>query len=901
MIEIIVFLVCCDALEHKSEEEPQNKLNGIGAIIEYDSRAGRQEKLAMQMAIDDFCAHSSSNYSYCPTLLINDFQGDSIQAAFLTRTMIKEQNVRAVLIGLETWRNALLVAETGNGHQVPVLSFTNEVPIRTCEHLPFLVNAARSQQAQMKAVAAIIQSWQWQKVNVIYEDIDSAVTGIIPYLIEAIQTVGSQISSLLPLPLYSSNINILGKLESLKEKQCRVFIVHTSSIHLATKIFKEAKNLGMMEEGSVWITTTSITNQIDLLNSSSISSMQGVLGIKTYFSQSGKRFQDFHSRFMVKYRNQYPHELNLEPGILALQAYDAAWSVALALEGRNQSCKDHQNRTDYPSKQYNHMVSNVCGKELLDSILRSNFDGLYGSFKFNMNNKLPQARVFEIVNVVGRSYRELGYWSEGLGFSKSIIHNSRNNYNVSMRILGQVFWPGGPWTVPRGWALPNSSKPLRIGVPARTTFKDFVEVRYDTKGNPVVEGFSIDVFKSVVELLPYHLPYVFVPLHGPYDSMVQQIQLESIDGVVADTAIIANRCNYAEFSQPYAESGLQMLIYFKPKRLERAWLFTKPFTPVMWAFTVITNIYNGFVIWRIERDSHPELNQGPFSNKVGTMLSLAFTTLFSQQGGEKLTRNSSRMAFVVWLFVAMVITQSFTASLTTLLTVDQLTPTTVSVETLKKTGAKVGCDGNSFVVKYLEEVLRFRPENIVKMYSGDDYPQALQTGKIAAAFLEVPYAKLLLSKYCNNFTTSGQTFKIGGFGYAFPRSSPYLPDISQAILKVTENGRLLELEKKMLSSYNYCSSSRNDAEHNGSLGMNSFYGLFLITGGTSTAALLIFNFSRDQEEDGGGGGDDDDDDDNDDAQEIELSEVQSQALIEPGRDHQDDRAANNNNAEENHQ
>ena len=141
-----------------------------------------------------------------------------------------------------------------------------------------------------------------------------------------------------------------------------------------------------------------------------------------------------------------------------------------------------------------------------------------------------------------------------------------------------------------------------------------------------------------------------------------------------------------------------------------------------------------------------------------------FSFLKLKISGERLSRNSSRMAFIVWLFVALVITQSFTASLTTLLTVQQLNPTTVDIETLKQTGAKVGCDGNSFVVKYLE-VLGFHPENIIKIYSGDDYPQALESGRITAAFLEVPYVKLFLSKYCNNFITSGPPFKVGGFGF----------------------------------------------------------------------------------------------------------------------------------------
>lgn len=431
-----------------------------------------------------------------------------------------KHHARALFLGFEAWQNALIVSELGKKFQVPVLSLANEVPIRTCHHIPFLVNAARSQHVEMKAVAAIIHSWQWQKVNVIYEDVDSAVTGIIPYLIEAIQEVGSEISSLLPLPPYKSS-NISEKLESLKNKQCRVFIVHTSSINLATEIFKEAKNLGMMEQDSVWILTTSVTNQIDSLNYSSISSMQGVLGVKSYFSQSGKRFQDFYSRFKVMYLYQYPDEQNLEPGIFALQAYDAAWSLAIALE-RKQSWQSPRNWTNYP-KDYNPMVSNISGKGLLESILKSNFDGLSGPFKFT-SNMLPPAHVFEIINVVGRSYREVGFWSEGLGFSKSIYKSS--SYNVSMRILGQVFWPGGPWTVPRGWAVPSSSNPLRIVVPARTTFSDFVKVRYDTKGTPIVEGFSIDVFKSVVKILPYHLPYVFVPFEGPYDSMVQKVQLE---------------------------------------------------------------------------------------------------------------------------------------------------------------------------------------------------------------------------------------------------------------------------------------------------------------------------------------------------------------------------------------
>ena len=42
---------------------------------------------------------------------------------------------------------------------------------------------------------------------------------------------------------------------------------------------------------------------------------------------------------------------------------------------------------------------------------------------------------------------------------------------------------------------------------------------------------------------------------------------KTFDAVFRDTAIIANRSEYEEFTQPYSSLGLQVLMYFKPKRI----------------------------------------------------------------------------------------------------------------------------------------------------------------------------------------------------------------------------------------------------------------------------------------------------------------------------------------------
>lgn len=52
-------------------------------------------------------------------------------------------------------------------------------------------------------------------------------------------------------------------------------------------------------------------------------------------SHSRKQFKDFRSRFRVMLHKQYPKEKYREPGIFALQAYDAVRAVALGVKGES--------------------------------------------------------------------------------------------------------------------------------------------------------------------------------------------------------------------------------------------------------------------------------------------------------------------------------------------------------------------------------------------------------------------------------------------------------------------------------------------------------------------------------------------------------------------------------------
>ncbi|KAL5715908.1 hypothetical protein ACHQM5_017667 [Ranunculus cassubicifolius] len=799
----------------KSKDEDAQKLTttkiSIGAIVDYSSRIGKEENIAMNIAADDFYYYTN----YRPVVHIVDSRKDPTHAASAATELIKKKQVGAIL-GSWKWETTTSVAEVGAKAQVPILSLADTAPsFWNAERWPFLIQAAHSQDNQMSAVAAILETGQWRKVNIIYED--STFTTI-SQLIETLRKAGICIDHLLSFPPLPSSLSMSEVLQKIKHDWCRVFIVHTS-LPLAEYLLSEAKKIGLMGNDSVWMTTSSSTDLMYSVNVSIFSSMQGIVGIKTYFPQSGASFENFKSKFRRNFLLDYPHEVSSEPGIVALQAYDALWAVALAMWGKtNQTSKGVSANKDAP----------LHGKQLLQKIAESNFVGLTGEFRFE-DRKLDPTQVFQVGNLAHNNYRELGYWSNGQGFSDNIKEGAI--YNRSMKILQEVVWPGGSrTTIPRGWAPP---KPLIIGVPLNSTFKEFMNVEYIGE-HQSISGLALDVFMAVREMMPHPFQYVLTAHNGTYDSMIEQIYLKNYDVVVGDTTIVASRTQYGQFSQPWMDSGLQMVVLTSSVMTNQPWLFFKPFTAGMWFSVATLNMFNGVVILLMERKHYHEFN-GSLLNRLGFLIWLAFATLFALHS-DRLHRILPQVTMVVWVFVALVTIQSYSASFSSMLTVTRINANDITVENLLKNNAKVGCDEISFVVNYLEEVLHFPKENIQKIPSEMGYPQALESGEITAAFLEVPYIKIFLAKNCKRFAAVGPVYKVGGFGFVFSRGSQMLDDISQGILELSENGKLLKLEETMMGSIK-CSDSADDP---GRLDVSSFWGLFLISGTTSAVSLLIF-------------------------------------------------------------
>lgn len=106
-----------------------------------------------------------------------------------------------------------------------------------------------------------------------------------------------------------------------------------------------------------------------------------------------------------------------------------------------------------------------------------------------------------------------------------------------------------------------------------------------------------------------------------------------------------------------------VVLDLKSKAGHRAWLFVKTFTKTTWILIVVMIIQNGFAVWMLERQHFPEM-KGSMLNQTGTMAWLPLTPLINLNDiGDKLHKNLSRIPVLVWLFVALIITQICTANL----------------------------------------------------------------------------------------------------------------------------------------------------------------------------------------------------------------------------------------------
>nr|ABW74562.1 glutamate receptor 1 [Boechera divaricarpa] len=796
----------------------------VGVVLDLQTKFSKICLTAINMSLSDFYK-DNSNYSTRLVFHVRDSMEDVVQAsAAAALDLIKNEQVSAI-IGPRNSMQAEFMIRLADKTQVPTITFSATSPLLTSIKSPYFVRATIDDSSQVTAIAAIVKSFGWRSVVAIYVD-NELGKGIMPYLSDALQNV-EVIRSVIPPE--ANDDQIQKELRKLMTMQTRVFVVHMES-SLALRIFQKAREIGMMEEGYVWLITNGMTHMMRHIDRGrSLNTLEGVLGVRSHVPKS-KELEDFRLRWKRRFDKENPSMRDdAELNVFALWAYDSITALAKGMEKANtKSLWDDNPLTSANRRTYLGTLGvSRYGPILLEALSDIRFMGLAG--EFNLIDAQLESSTFEIINYVGNEEKIIGFWTP----SNAILNKTT---------LGQVIWPGKSKVVPKGWEILGNK--LRVGVPVKRGFLNFVDIKYNTIGNSVTPtGYSIDVFQAALRKLPYPVIPQYFPFNPPdqsYDTIVHQVYNGTYDAVVGDITIIANRSLYVDFTLPYSESGVFMLVPMRDSNNKNTWVFLQPWSFDLWVTTACFFVYIGFIVWILEHRVNTDF-RGPPHHQIGTSFWFSFSTMnFAHR--EKVVSNLARFVVIVWCFVVLVLTQSYTANLTSFLTAQRFHPDVTTMKDLIKNGESVGYQLGSFVRELLKS--QGFNESQLKSYNNSEHCHELLSsgtskGGIAAAFDEVAYLKVILFQSCNKYALVEPSFKTAGFGFVFPKNSPLTGDVSRAILNVTQGDEMKPIENKWFGNQSNCPDPDTTLSSHG-LTLSSFWGLFLIAGLASFLALLVF-------------------------------------------------------------
>ncbi|KAL8055723.1 hypothetical protein ABFX02_04G073900 [Erythranthe guttata] len=598
-------------LDNKGEKISIN----IGVILDMRTWEGKIVHSCIKMAVSDFY-RLNQGYRTRIALHVRDSGGDSLHSIAAALDLLENVEVQAIIIP-KISNEELFLARLGDRVNVPLLSFSS---ISSPNEHPYFVQVAEDEDTQFHGIAAFLKAFRWKSFVFLYED-NADARQAQTYIHDILQENHLNLAYQTAISLQVTDNQIINELHKLMEMKASIILIHLSP-SLASKVFLNAKILGMMSKGFAWIVTSKTMNLLDWEDSSVYESMQGVIGFRYYIPPSSKV-----RNLTLRLRREFQHnESNMEIrglNVFGLWAYDAASVLAEAVErvgielSQNSSAGAQPKQLSFATLK----VSNM-GSDILSKIVNSTFTGLLGKFQLSYGKSVLE--MYEVLNVIGNGERRVGFWTSAHGLTEKM----NPSINSSLGILETIIWPGFSSTAPKKrWLLQKSGKSFRIAVPENGTFPELLNWDYDQqRGATTVSGFCIDVFRAAVDRLPYKISFEYIPFdadHYSYNDLINQVYEQKYDAAVGDITILSNRSLYVDFTLPFSELGLGIIVKLNDRD---PWFFLKPLNIYLWITSACFFFLTGFIIWLIEHRMNEEF-QGSPAQQIGTALSFAASTL----------------------------------------------------------------------------------------------------------------------------------------------------------------------------------------------------------------------------------------------------------------------------------
>ena len=309
------------------------------------------------------------------------------------------------------------------------------------------------------------------------------------------------------------------------------------------------------------------------------------------------------------------------------------------------------------------------------------------------------------------------------------------------------------------------------------------------------EGLGIDLWREVVDELGVEF------VLREYDSIgaiAEAIVNGEVD-IVPVAAVSQDREISLDFTNHYHQSGLAIAI--RTEKTGHSWLQVID-RLVSFQFLVVIGsllllwIIAGTLVWLFESRRNSEMFGRGAVKGLGHGIWWAAVTMTTVGYGDKAPKTlGGRIIAIIWMFASIILISSFTAAITTSLTISELSGKVRGSQDLPT--VRVGSVAQSEAKRYLVDkgiaVFPFKNER--------DGLQAIVDSKIDAFVFDEAILKYLVrTRFPTRVQVLLETFDHYFVSMAVPPDSPLREPLNRAMLKFMETDKWLKFVEKYLGS-----------------------------------------------------------------------------------------------------
>ena len=345
-------------------------------------------------------------------------------------------------------------------------------------------------------------------------------------------------------------------------------------------------------------------------------------------------------------------------------------------------------------------------------------------------------------------------------------------------------------------SIPEAAAQAPAAAPAggkvRVITRDLEPFSFEKEGRRV--GFAAELWDQLARetKVDYEVKVV-----GSAQEIIDALKNKTADVGVGAISVTAKREEVIDFSQPFYESGLQVLVSggsssFGDNIMTLVGNLFNVELIGAFALLMVTMFIISHLVWRFEHPINGDM--WPEDYKKGMWESFWWTISTLLVGGadnKGPVGVGGRIIAIVWMLLSIVLVSLLTASFTTTLTINTLKGDINGPGDLP--GRKVATVKGSTA----ETWLTAKAAKVVPYATVMDCVLALKSGDVNAVVYDAPVLQYEAAKLNDEkLQMVGPVFERQNYAFALQQDSPLRENMNQGLLRLTEQGVGNELRKK---------------------------------------------------------------------------------------------------------